>query len=971
MVLALLSLAAATLTVATPHHAQSPAQATQHTTTSTTEAATQPARAALDLPRLLTDGVVTGQNLDTPLWTLEPQTGRSSLLVPLTLEAGDQPTRWTDPPIDLAGARFVAWYVPTDEANADNFNRPGGGFAGRPGGLGGGLERDAGFPGNPGRGNAPNAYAPDQLGPRLTRAITVHPVGKVTWELDRNIAGATLSTGDNPYALKLSPARLRELAPEREDRLTRNSNESSREFAERQRAARLEQREAQEAYRQVRDQVSSLPEAFSAEPSVVWAVFEMPDNRREVTLEGPDPLPWSLPVGAFEALRGLAGGGGGVRGGGAGSFDAALPDLQAALATEHPLSRRAVAIALSASGALNGEQAGNAAVELAEAVLNSGDGPAVRTVVNALAAVDRPTPTTNRLLDVASRTDDPIAKLVALQATLRGQVDNPATVARVVQQADAVLSDPNGPPPAQVLAGLASTTNLSDVARQALQAGVRFENLPTARRAEAIDYICLNAQDPEGLPAAWLDQRLLGSSDPAVVRATLDRLTAGSTGPSRATPFVRGLRRAVFGGNGQTQDNATNTDASSNEDDDRAPVRGVALTSADHGLFNALRSGDPEIQALAWDALAAFTVETPRGRRGNGEQGDPLAMIIDAATSQPSVPTSLVTFLERQPQGAQTTAALMQLAGGGDGRLAGRAVRVLLRPAVDERGRAARRGFDQALRELTLEQRVGFAQAIYTHAGGGATPVANLAADDRAASWFARQLDAGVVPAHADWLESIGGETRALDMAGGEDDTTAHGALAALAAAAGADAAGQLELIDRIGQPPRSPDAMQTGWADAKRSIQTARLRDAAGDHRLTLEILEGAPSAEPTGYPRELGFDDPAAPAPPVAANNPADSESMRPRKIVLGVVELVVDNDTVRLVGDPVSLTVPEDKLALRIEEPQQLANFPSDDIAEVPLANVTPPIDLTRTEAGAWQGDAAFGETHTLRVTMEPVE
>ncbi len=76
---------------------------------------------------------------------------------------------------------------------------------------------------------------PDEA-PRLTRAVTVLPEGRIRWELDRSINGATVKAGDSLFSLYLDPQRLRELEPSQPERLTRTADESSRDFTFRERA---------------------------------------------------------------------------------------------------------------------------------------------------------------------------------------------------------------------------------------------------------------------------------------------------------------------------------------------------------------------------------------------------------------------------------------------------------------------------------------------------------------------------------------------------------------------------------------------------------------------------------------------------------------------------------------------------------------------------------------------------------------
>ncbi|CAN0459616.1 unnamed protein product, partial [Ectocarpus fasciculatus] len=152
--------------------------------------------------------------------------------------------------------------------------------------------------------------------------------------------------------------------------------------------------------------------------------------------------------------------------------------------------------------------------------------------VDALAAVDPPTDATQQALNVAAQTDDPLAKLAALRASLRSSADNPTAVARILQQTVAILTDPAGPPAQDVLAALAGTNETDrrggapSAALPALTVGLPFEAIPAERQPDAVRWVIAHAQDLQGLPAAWLDVKLLGGGDDTLLQETLTQLSA-------------------------------------------------------------------------------------------------------------------------------------------------------------------------------------------------------------------------------------------------------------------------------------------------------------------------------------------------------------------------------------------------------------------------------------------------------------
>ncbi|MEM7576366.1 MAG: hypothetical protein AAF328_02725 [Planctomycetota bacterium] len=978
-------------------------------------AAVPPATQTLDLTRLLTDRLVEDANLGDAVWQLDEVEGRSPMLIPIRLTPGQIATEFDDPAVSLDGARFVGWWVPepTNDPNANPGSRSTrvraatprnpDNFAQQPRFVAGDsrFARLLGDPNtDPTRGalNEPTLEPlpkPAAPGPRLARSITVQPDGRVTWELDRTFQGASLNTGDNLYILKLDPLRLREKQPEPAARPSRNNGETTAAYNLRRREAQNAFRAEQQTFRDLRASVQNLPETFDVSldqlpGQVAWAVYLKQDRRPTLTFDGDETqteLPWSVELETFAALRGNSG----SRGAGTADVDP-LTAMTALASEDNALSMRAAAIALTA-GTSNGFREmtiGDPTAALAQKLVLSTDALAARTVIEALADVDPPTDATRRLLDIAARTDDPLAKLAALRASLRSSADNPAAVARILQQAVAVLTDPAGPPPEEVLAALAGTNATNqrggapESAVPALTLGVPFESISDAQRAGAVRWVLQHADDPQSLPAAWLDVRLLGGDHEPLLRETLDQLTAAevlypqdAVAPVIETPTAsptRAFREFVFGANNDTPTESAETATPAAPPLQIAPL---PLTSPQHGLIAALAHPDAALQAQAWRVLPKFTINAPNARTDAG----PILNAIVAAAPTPT-PGSLVPFLQNALRDSATsppaTASLMQLAATGDPSASSQAIDALLTPTVDARGQTRRLSLNQAWQNLESDTRVAFTAAFYLTQLGSDTPVAALAAHDRAGSWFIRQFDQGEVPAPGDWLEPLGGETQAIDVAASPDDALAHGALAALAAAVGADADAQRDVIERLGTAPRVADELQVAWPGMQRELIVGQLQDAAGEYRLTLLVTEATPDGQPTDPAMAAGRDTDADPLsqannPDVESSNDADDTpaDIVPITLVLGLVELTVNDTRVALVGDPVTLDVPETFAALRITDPMQLRNFPTPGLADLPLQQAAAPIDLRRDADGTrvWSGQTAFGDAHTLEVRLEP--
>ena len=81
-------------------------------------------QARLDLDALLTDDRVLNAEIDDPVWRLEPTLGREALMLPLQLSPPDSGTvELSRPPIEISGARFVGWWIPTPAELTDTPGR--------------------------------------------------------------------------------------------------------------------------------------------------------------------------------------------------------------------------------------------------------------------------------------------------------------------------------------------------------------------------------------------------------------------------------------------------------------------------------------------------------------------------------------------------------------------------------------------------------------------------------------------------------------------------------------------------------------------------------------------------------------------------------------------------------------------------------------------------------------------------------
>ena len=190
----------------------------------------------------------------------------------------------------------------------------------------------------------------------------------------------------------------------------------------------------------------------------------------------------------------------------------------------------------------------------------------------------------------------------------------------------------------------------------------------------------------------------------------------------------------------------------------------------------------------------------------------------------------------------------------------------------------------------------------------------------------------------------------------------AKGAIAALAASAGADRDGQLSVIDRLRDGPQKTTVeMTAAWAEQKQRLYTERLAEAAGDYRLVM-LIEGVAGTDAPG-----GDADPGGGGASGGGAVPAELVN---QPFVLGVTALLADGRQVKLEGGVVDLTVSGEELALVIPQVGQLKDYPRQEVQALPLERVDEPLILRPDGSGTWRGQVALPAGQTFHLALEPV-
>lgn len=958
-------------------------------------------QATVQLELLLGSDRVLSDAVAGPVWDVQATPGRRLVQLPMRITPGSPEAGvgvLEEPAFDFSGGRFLFWQLP-DDSNATAGRGRGAAESTGPSDAelldltnlltrGDTLDpRGNGRVGRPAQIGLPEVPAE---APRLARELFLSSradgVGRVAWEVTRGIPGGTVKTGNEtqPFGLLLDREQLDALEPERPDRLTRNADESSREFTFRKRQADAEYRELALAYRDLQKMVRVLPERFEQNlPETVWAVFEVNALGAGWTLRGHEAGPWSMRFEDWDLLVSMASGrGGGRNATGSGDFSieelTQIGQLANMARNPHPWTQRLLATAVSQSDFPGRAAPDDVASKLMAKMLQSPDMLARNRMVYALAQVGPATPAAAQLLsDAARATSDPAIQLAALQAELGVQLAGASGgrnggaaasegVAGAIEVTNAMLVDEQGADAGLVIEQLLASIPDTPESDNAVIGGIRFDNLPEPRFDAAVAAVLRSAGERPNVVGGWLNRQLLGSNDASVVNRTLDLMARADEPAPVVGPMAQGLRDLVFG---------------PAEAGDSVPMAltitsGLPLDSANHALFKLLNSGDPELRKKGWQVLRHFELtdqvqaRSSRRRVAATDDGssDPLKMIVDAGLENPdATPPSLVPFLARQSDTARADGPLIRVVVEGDPAASRRATRVL---------NGSERSFGAALGEMEPDVRETFANRVYDTLGDGPEPVSGLMRTDAAGGrgaggvigWFAGELAAGNLPDPAAWAEAAGGEQALMQAAVNADEQLAAGAFAALTAMAGGDRDLQYKMFERFKteRTAKTAETMAEAWVDARKDIYTQRLKSAAGEYRLVMIVTGVAPADGGLGLASDpiLGNDPSVA-----AARAEGAAVAVKSERTTLGVMRLVADGRALRFSSGSPELGVPDDRLAIRITTPSQLKAFDAAEVKALPLEQSEEPLDLLPQPEGTWRGAMILSDGRDLELIMEP--
>ena len=827
------------------------------------------------------------RRFEDDIWTINANEAMHLVIVPFHVDADEQAYTLTPSSVRMRGGRFVAWSL---------------------------KEVD------------PYTIDTDHVVPTLARKVEVLPNSRVRWGADRlRSFGGQVFDSDLPFSLKLDPEMFeRRYAPD--DRRSTGRSKLGRDQTNRRkresREAETARREQSFLYRDKRKELRTLPETFTAPmPERLWAVFAVNDITRTLKLDGPGALPWAIDIANLASIRELSKPLRSRRSARApqGGIDSAYLErlsaverlLKIAQENAHTYTQRAITMALDRSNMLGEMRPGDATYRLAETLVQGDDRSTRQRAMLALVRVVPPTVATANLMKTASLDLDPAVQLMKIRVLFDVQTNDIIQIHTTIEEANNLLANPQGPAPGDVLDLLMELAQDRPESRNLLTNRLRLDRMPDERLDAAISHIlAAAAHDP--LAIQWTNIQLLGLSNMALTRRSLDILASAQTTGTVLQPMVRGFMDRLFGPAGERAAATTSRLKLS------API---VIDSPRHNFLRAIQHADPQIRQGAWQVLPNFRVEPD-----NTLLEQIYNQLLQIAFDQPTTPIQIVDFFERQENWERGTEGMMAVAIHGDNQSSRYASRALMGSA---------RPTAKALQALGLGDRYVFAQRLYANLTDQVPNVTALMLYDAATSplidWFGGSVAQGRLPEPIEWAQAIGGESRLLELVIGKDEQLAVGAVDGLLAIINAYELRSDEVARQLrATAGTSLKSLRTVWTQRKHKITMGTMRRASGPYELLVRggEIEG---------------------------------------EVNVGVLQLVCDGESIEFANAAVDINITETG-QIRIEKPADLQGLGSQVLSSLPLNKIKKPIDLRRDDDGSWRGQTKRADT-LIELTLRP--
>ena len=235
--------------------------------------------------------------------------------------------------------------------------------------------------------------------------------------------------------------------------------------------------------------------------------------------------------------------------------------------------------------------------------------------------------------------------------------------------------------------------------------------------------------------------------------------------------------------------------------------------------------------------------------------------------------------------------------------------------------------------DMSPGDRQGFAMFVYDLGANVSPPlVVNVLrrreANNPVARWFGNEVAKGEIPSTSAWINQFESEGQLLELVASNDEALAKGAAAVMISAIGGRDRDALAFREKVRLLPDQTEAsVAQAWSETKKGLFASQLKRYEGHYRMALFVAEG------DDYGGQL--------------NIPM-------RESPVGVVQFRIDETTrtLSLTHDQLEPAIGEEYHSITIGKPAELANFPSEDLAQIPLKSVTMPVKLTLQENGNWQ-------------------
>lgn len=940
------------------------------------------------------------------------KSGRMLLLLPITITPGGTEYTLDASTVKVRGGRHVAWLLRATPAVVADNPGPGGSGFGRPasqaadGEQGPVLARKVGLD--------PDGTLHWKLERSLSGGtLTSNPAGYDLKVDRRRILEVKFAAGPPP-SKSASGTRDREAAIA-----------YRRAVADYKRQLGAIKSQNREAYQQWVEQVAALPDTFSRPmPVRIWAVYDMTSEASHLNVEGPGLSRWSVAMASLDQLRAV------VKGQGRGEHVGIAAAFQDVVRQDDANSQRLAAMALDGSTVVEKAETGDSLYRVMAGLIESPDGEARRTMVRRLLEAEPTEAVTNLIaqamphMDAAlklewlrttlgmERTVDyrvtgvpgasglgreaalglPGGPMVSGSDRLRLMVPpagaamptraRPGRSARrgavdpqlAVLATNRLLEDAQGPDPADVLgqvmayaAGTTGRRRSDSQVSEVLIEGVLFDAIPGDRVDAAVGAV-VGSAGTSALAAAWLDRRLLsGASGRLLQRRTLEILAAGYLPQDRFNVGYDRFADAVFGTNGVG---------------DQVPAVQmqwpVLLPGPGHSLFYAFQHGSSEIRALGWDALPKFSLSRQGSRSRSGREdvaGDPdiVDVLLTVAQGHDEPRYELVEFLRRQSGSVRATHGLVLIVAHGEPAMANRAAAALIGSGRDLAGY-----LNQS--KISGAELHAFAEGIYRYRVGHAPLAVGLIRQrgrrNNVVQWFAQHVADGHVPPVGQWAGQVGQGRELLSVLQDSDKPLKFAAAGALTASVGGTDKDATELVDRASEVPAGDhDQLESTWFALREQIYGRRIAESVGSYMLTLNMYATVQTMVSPRGPRGPGPGGPGGMRPMMgmpggypglALTTELPPDARRTFSKSLGVVELGIEGGEVYLGNRAVYASIPEDHLALRVDEPENLKNLVGP-LGEAKLDQASA-MEFQPTSDRGWRGLVPLPEGRIAELLLE---